>query len=608
MIRGLKGWLTGGGHLTGEELLAYLDGEVPARRRRHIEQHLRQCWACRVQSEGIEQAIAHFIGRRNEQLRRMPSPGGWAGFEARLERARREAASAWPVSRWWWRRDLRFSLATALASAAVLVIWLQLASAPKASASETLQRAVSVERQYGARAADPVVYQKIQLRRRAGGRLATASVETWSDLARSRQKAAGGNGLWSELSLVLRKNRLEGRPLLSAATYDAWRRGLREKEDRVAPARLRDGSEGLSIRTVSREPGRVDAIVRAELILRKQDWHPVEESLQVQGEREIREFELTEVDFDVTARSALAPSIFGDIPQPVPVTRPVAPPKVRVPAPPEPVRPDGDETELLALAALHRMRACLGEPVEIVRQASGLVEVRGLVETSERKEQIVQGLTAVPGLGIHIETVEEALRESSAGPPATAEAPPAAAELVRGGPVPLADRLKKHLSAPEITELSNRMVSIAGDLLMHAWALRRLDQAWPSERISRLPAPSRWLLEGMVREHALALRENAGNFRRALQAVRVKLPEPAADPAPDIVGAAQSIQSSTNRLFTGSDLPSDSADTVERELRALAGALQGLEAQSRRIEALAAGWSLAGSNPSHSEVRKVRQF
>jgi anti-sigma factor RsiW len=41
-------------HPNGEELLAYLDGEIPSARMRTIHHHLRRCWKCRFVLTDLE--------------------------------------------------------------------------------------------------------------------------------------------------------------------------------------------------------------------------------------------------------------------------------------------------------------------------------------------------------------------------------------------------------------------------------------------------------------------------------------------------------------------------------------------------------------------------
>jgi hypothetical protein len=47
--------------------------------------------------------------------------------------------------------------------------------------------------------------------------------------------------------------------------------------------------------------------------------------------------------------------------------------------------------EIESWFALHRAKACLGEALEVIRDRSG-VKIRGVVETAERREELLEAL------------------------------------------------------------------------------------------------------------------------------------------------------------------------------------------------------------------------
>src|SRR5262249_32871710 len=65
--------------------------------------------------------------------------------------------------------------------------------------------------------------------------------------------------------------------------------------------------------------------------------------------------------------------------------------------------------EVQAWETLHRLGALLGEPVEVARNASHRVEVRGLASSVERKQAIVDAVSAIPLVSVDVRTVDEAL-------------------------------------------------------------------------------------------------------------------------------------------------------------------------------------------------------
>src|SRR5262245_49036513 len=69
-------------HLSDEQLLLALDGELSARETALVEAHLESCWSCRTRSKQIGEAIADFVEYRNFINKRSSEP--FAGTRAML--------------------------------------------------------------------------------------------------------------------------------------------------------------------------------------------------------------------------------------------------------------------------------------------------------------------------------------------------------------------------------------------------------------------------------------------------------------------------------------------------------------------------------------------
>ncbi len=617
----LQAWRQGAGHLCWEDLLLHLDGELTDAESRRAAEHILSCWQCRAEAQKITHTITRYVECRAGAARLNPPPDNWARFDGRLRAAAAEPA----VRRRDWSRifrlplPLRFSAAAA-AIAAILLIWFRVGSPPPVSATEVLERAQSAETTFPGGTAEPVVYRRLRLSRCAGRNTRSTQLEAYSDLRAGRERRFGGEELWPDLKGVLATNHLQGSRLLSASAYHTWRGHLTAKRDEVTPGKLADGSDVLSIRTVSLGAAPVDAIVEAGLVVRTRDWHPVKQSMRVRRTAAIYEFELSELSLHLTDRSALDSDIFGE-PAKRPIPNPLPPPPVPVRAVPSPAPEsllDPEQTEVLATLALHRAAACLGEPVQIVRSESGIT-VRGLVESAQRKQALVATLASVPDLRVELETADEAAAETPVSP-----APlPLRPLSLRNGVIPIEKQLSGNLSSQELTALANRLVSLSGEWVAHAWAVYRLREAWPEDKMARLSVASRWLLESMLREHVFALDERVRLYRGILEphlpAVRgQKLslfhrftePPPSAGgpeselPAPfafasttaeirRLLEQAQEAQTWTCMLFAGSDPSAATAETVAK----LAVSLSSLEDGLRRVESGVAQ-TVRVSNPS----------
>ncbi|MCI0623695.1 MAG: zf-HC2 domain-containing protein [Acidobacteria bacterium] len=645
-------------HPSQSNLVEYLGGELPAKTAAKLRTHLEGCWSCRIKREKIERTISTFMEYRMEVLPppSAPAPQARKRFENKLSRILLESEKPPLLGRWmglWTRRvflphvSVRL-VAGLLAACLMLFFFIRLSSVPPVSAKELLQRAENAEAQRIRQVAAPVVYQKLQVRRHSSTleREAVVTWEIWNDASnnRFRERVEDVNGsrfispqkgnndplpnlhspvpflppILAELEQIFETNHMDGRRPLSPSAYEGWRRSIQYASEEVIETRLPEGDKALTLKTAATGPFSLNAIVEAELVIRSEDWHPVEQRVQVQGKTGVRSYELAETAYQVVALNTLPPSIFADLTPPSANTIPTLTTVPRIPM--VQTEPPPSAAELLAAEiqvryALHRLKACLGEPVELVRDPGGWIEVRGLAKSPERKEELLAELSAVPRIKVNLQTMEEAAREvlSQSQTPVQAEkeleaAPPAENPLgnvaeVQTGRFPLQDHLAGYfigqLAAPSpahlhenITELSNRAFSFSQSALAEAWALRRLAEWYPPQKTGRLPQSTQWLLEAMVQDHvselSLKISRSRDLLEPVLSSIRNAGETTATDPEdPGVAGPSETADGSwpefclqlfhsieqadrlTLGLFTGTGLPAEQGQKAVESLIAL---------------------------------------
>ena len=310
------------------------------------------------------------------------------------------------------------------------------------------------------------------------------------------------------------------------------------RSEEVVEQQLPDGRSALTLITTPTGPFAINAIMKAELVVRTDDWHPVEQRLEVQARDEVRKYELTETGFDILALNLLPASIFGDTNPPrAPLTTASIPVPTLLPEPP--ATPSTGElitAEIESWYALHRARACLGEALEVTRDRSG-VKIRGVVETAERREELLEALRAIPLTTPEIQTVEEALNASSSPPAVNDSDGPAVTDFTlqpHNSKPPVHESLRRYFSEhgrpdsqrqqarsvnAQIVEFSNEMVSLSQSALTEAWALRHLAEWNEANRTSELRPQLKWLLEAMVRAHTNDLKTKMSRCRGRLEPV-----------------------------------------------------------------------------------------
>ncbi|MCI0625054.1 MAG: hypothetical protein L0387_26000 [Acidobacteria bacterium] len=674
-------------HPSIDELLLYLDGEIQAKTNPKVEAHLRVCWSCRVKREKIERFISAFMEQRKTLLAGSLNfpPEALPRFAAQLSDLELDSGDSRLFSHFFgWLRSgvfhLRFSLRYAsflLACSLILFFFIRLSSVPPVSAKEVLQRAERAEAQRIRQLPSAVVYQKLQLRRSSSvpGRPEFLTWEIWNDATnnRSRQRVEDASGprllpleasdaaplpdadslsrkrvsgvsntgedpsslppILAELGQVFQANHMDPRRPLSPASYEAWRRSIRNEAGEVIQTTLPDGGEALTLKTVAPGPFARNAIIEANLVIRAADWHPVEQRLKVQGQEGLREYALSEAAFEVVALNSLSPSIFADLnlsQAPLAIAQtPIAPPVT-------PTAVELTAAEIEAHYALHRLNVCLGEPIEIVRGPSGQIVVQGLAETAERKTELLAALGGIPLVAAKIQTVEEANRAVSSAPQVQDEArqnidvPLSEASgivEIHSRKLPIQDQLERYfLQVPnaggpregqnekepigirrKIDELSTEAVSLSEAAMSEVWALRRLADRYASAKADAFLPSARWLLEVMVKDHMKSLdaqikRSNnllepalvsfAGRNDLASSSQKTGWTEMSHGANPDwagetlqVFGAVERVKQLTHRLFAHTNLP---AGNVEGAATDLLTSIHNLKIRFENLESLVA--------------------
>lgn len=84
-------------HLSDQELLLAVDGELSARDNERVRSHLAACWSCRTRKHEIEAAIDEFVQmhKRNLDVRIPPSDGPRALLKARMAQIAEAQRTSW---------------------------------------------------------------------------------------------------------------------------------------------------------------------------------------------------------------------------------------------------------------------------------------------------------------------------------------------------------------------------------------------------------------------------------------------------------------------------------------------------------------------------------
>jgi len=551
-------------HPSERDLLLYVNGEGGSKLAPSVRDHLEGCWSCSMKRDRITGAISAFMRAREAGLDGEGlSEGAGRRFESKLrrraEKAEREhiASKRENPSRSRHGVPLQAALAVSLFAVTAALVWLRFSSVPSVSAREILSRAERAESMRIGAVNAPVVHQLLHVTRRVNGLYPeSAYLETWRDTLNNRWKqetkeavaVAGGfnsKGLGSrrrsregdprwvaELEEVLKSNNMHQNPM-SASAFAGWRSRLKTPVESITETLLENGDKALTIATTAAETLPKNAITKAEFVVRRQDWHPVEQRLSVSEPVGFRSYEIRETSFEVVALGSLGASIFEQPVLPAPLAlqsssldRPLAAES----------QTDALELEIALFHRLHQAGACLGEEVRVVRGASAKPEVRGIVESLERKQELTRLFAEFPGVPVVIQAVsgeEKAVLAANSG---TSEAPAAdAASIGTEGdsePSPMKNHLVAHFARldlpaearrPRMVEFSNQVISLSQSAHLHGWALRRLAERFNDVHLEKLSPQAVARFRSMANDHLRALSSVVGRCDEMLRPVLASL-------------------------------------------------------------------------------------
>jgi hypothetical protein len=277
----------------------------------------------------------------------------------------------------------------ALCSVVCFVLWTK--SGPRISARILLTRAEQADASVPSSGHPEVIYQKVRISspghtmERAiyrdpekKRRLKEQHLNTEEQQTKDRLDQAGVS--WDEP--------------LSAANFGSWRDRQPVKKDAIARS-------GVNLLTLTTSVARDSTVIQESLTVRESDFHPVARTIELRGEGTV---EIAELNYDVMPWGAVNQDWF----EPHSGQAVTGAPSLHAALHVSRVLSDLelDEAELAARIALNQLHADTGEQIHLTRSAAG-IDVKGVVDTDIRKQQLVSRLALLPHVHSSILSVEE---------------------------------------------------------------------------------------------------------------------------------------------------------------------------------------------------------
>jgi hypothetical protein len=519
-------------------LLSLGDGELAGPQAMEVRGHLAHCAGCRSRFDSLERAGLLYLRYHEGPMKSADPtpPRPWEDLRPRLKtldegmdaldalEAGQPAGAAGDGTR---RRTNLHALDAAPrrtgwpkwlpAAAAIFIgafVIYRMQMAPAVNAAELLRKAS---------AAEPVRTPAQRIRIRARGRVILRPAVLRTPAASDRDVAA----LFAEA-------RYNYDDPLSARTFSDWREHLPEKHDEV-----QTNAAGLwEIRTTTHSSPLTEAV----LTLSATDLRPLRGTMHFRDEV----VEIAEAD-----------------PETAPPSPPASPAVTSSNDPPSaPVPEASPSEELEVIAALHRIDADLGEPIEVTR-AGATVIVTGTGLSSQREGQVRDAVGGLPRVALRFEKpTAEPMQSTETAKPAVATA------------------RRSELGSRLGEDAVDRVLDASEAMMARAFALRLLSRHFTLDVEAQLTGTGRSVLAGLRQEHAVALGARLDELQSTLLPVLPNAPPVTAPPAANwqaaaarTLTAAQRVDQLLNRLLAGgNDQPSPAE---------LSSALRQLEAEVR---------------------------
>ncbi|HLA13041.1 MAG TPA: hypothetical protein VJ023_20835 [Pyrinomonadaceae bacterium] len=463
-------------------------------------------------------------------------------------------------SHFWLRPATVTALIAVALIAGFLLFW---SSAPtEVSAAELLESSIEAERAIAGKT-DAVLHRTVNFeeRRVAGDELiAKRRIEIWQSAQRKiktlrvyDEKGFLISGQWDREGGSQTIYRRGARPQSQSDSGahptigpdNAWQLGLSAEAFRsfitnIERARVEERVDSYVITGGAEATGNVRGLSSAALELRRADLRPVKQTLVVQSGNDARKYTFSEISFEQRPVNAVAPAMFELDAELLGLTANVneTSPKSSETSLSQPPGAASvmatTELEVQVIGFLHQIGADVGQEATVTRTAEGKLLVQAVVNTDQRKQEILHSLAPVANnlaVVIQIETATETQRRISRTPSQsgteeivpsqsltinTAEVIPAHADVRR---YLLSRGVPDSRVAEEINALATRTLNRSNQALLRVLALKSLANRLSPDDLRTLSGESRTKWLEMLGAHAESFQRQSATVRQDLEAL-----------------------------------------------------------------------------------------
>jgi RNA polymerase sigma factor (sigma-70 family) len=310
-----------------------------------------------------------------------------------------------------------------------------------------------------------------------------------------------------------------------------------------------------------------DGVIKAAIVLSREDLHPIEQTFTLRYGDETRDYRMTEASYEWRPSNSVAPAVFepnveltGSTVRPSQVKtiddlnantgEPLANANTSSESTAANLATPALEVEVIDL--LNKANAFMGEQVSVQRTSDGRIQISALVEAAQRKAELLNALASVKSnsaVRIKIETVAEVQAREAKNRKAGGTSGNMTVDQVQAteNTSPVYNDLRKKFSDTEARAFADRSLRHGAQARRHALAMKQLSERFSLTDLQSLSAAERdrWL--SLIRGHAQSYLSETDALKRELQAVFPDLG--GGGSAAGGVGSDREIQASVRQLY-----------------------------------------------------------
>lgn len=520
-------------HLTTQQMLKYVDGELSKSEMILAEGHLHSCWTCLTEVEHLKDGIVTILDAHNEHFvpSLPPPPGAWPNFQALLARKLPEKPNTLR-ERLVESLNALFASTRILAVSGIVVMLLVCGYAffhvKTVSAKEILRRVQAADAQRSIIKADQVIRERVHIRKTTRGRshVQVANVETWKSSTAAYWNIAESDPAARDLMAQYQAHAIPVGLPLSAAAIGLW-----GKAAGGPPVISREGPD-MDLSFAREKNGELEGVERVTLLVQPETWQVKRMTLDLAEES----FEVTEDDYSVISMSDLPANLLA-------LLEPVAPSTVN-PQRAVSIRSgvasnaihlpvtNLDKAQLDVFLKLHNLKADLGEPVTVTR-TSQAVEVGIWQLPADRQDELRDALAGEAGVQLELTAPRSLPKQERAAPPLDS--------LTAVADIPLPSQIEsggddRHLltyfgTSEREQNFTNEALGTHTAILSHLYALRNLGVQFPEDKSGVLALEEEKQLRLLVQDHVTAIASSLDALSRQLSPLEASFGVPPCAPS-----------------------------------------------------------------------------